>query len=539
MTKPSPRASELDVNTKAPSGARKPRMSGTRKVVLTAAVAVCVVLLIIYISLNYAARHADKILRAKVVTELSSRFHSHVELGAFHVSAAHGIDVSGENLAIRSDLAPALPPQITIQSFTFHIAILDLFRSPIHVGTVHVAGLTVNIPPKQHRSAILHSKKRRKIKIIVDTIDCQNAQLNLLPSEPKKFPVQFIIHKLTLKSIGPGRAMQFHASLINHKPRGDILSRGHFGPWNPDQPSETPLDGVYTFTNADLSTTKGIAGMLSSTGKFTGQLDDVTVDGEADTPDFSVDVSGHKVNLHTDFHAVVNGTNGNTYLQPVHATFLHTSVLATGYVVRAATGKGHNIFLDVSVDKGRIEDLLTIGVKTDPPVMRGNARLKAKLDLPAGSETVSHRIRLRGQFFVGNAIFTNRAVQQRVDELSLRGQGKAGQASRLRDNPNPPPIQSTLQAHFNLANRVLKIPALTYDVPGANITLAGTYGLDGRQFDFQGHARLKAPLSEVVGGWRGKLLTPVSPLFSKNGVGTEIPIKITGTKSDLHFGLKL
>lgn len=514
-------------------------MSGPRKVALTAAIAVAVVLLIIYGSLNYAARHADKILRAKVIAELSSRFHSQVELGAFHVSAVHGIDVSGANLTIHSNLAPSLPPQIAIQSFAFHIAVLDLFRSPMHIGAVHLTGLTVNIPPKQRRSAIMHSKRRKKIKIVIETIDCQNAQLNLLPSEPKKFPVQFVIRKLTLKSVGPGRAMQFHASLINHKPRGDILTTGHLGPWNPYQPSETPLDGTYTFTHADLSTTKGIAGMLSSTGKFSGQLNDVTVDGSTDTPDFSVDVSGQKVDLHTDFHAIVNGTNGNTYLQPVHATFLHTTVIATGYVVRAATGKGHDIYLDVNVPKGRIEDLLTIGAKASPPVMRGDAHLKAKLDLPAGSKTVSGRIHLRGQFFVGNAIFSDRGIQRRVDELSLRGRGKPDRARGLRDNPNPPPIQSTLQARFNLADRILKITSLAYIVPGAKITLAGTYSLDGQQLDFQGHARLKAPLSQVVGGWRGKLLTPISPLLSKNGAGTEIPIKITGTKSGPHFGLKL
>jgi hypothetical protein len=40
-----------------------------------------------------------------------------------------------------------------------------------------------------------------------------------------------------------------------------------------------------------------------------------------------------------------------------------------------------------------------------------------------------------------------------------------------------------------------------------------------------------------VGGWKGKLLTPLDPFFSKNGAGTDIPIKITGTKANPHFGL--
>ena len=75
-------------------------------------------------------------------------------------------------------------------------------------------------------------------------------------------------------------------------------------------------------------------------GNYSGQLDTITVDGTTDTPDFSIDVSGHKVDLTTQFHAIVNGTNGNTYLQPVKAHFLHTDITATGDVVRARASRG-------------------------------------------------------------------------------------------------------------------------------------------------------------------------------------------------------
>ena len=72
-----------------------------------------------------------------------------------------------------------------------------------------------------------------------------------------------------------------------------------------------------------------------------------------------------------------------------------------------------------------------------------------------------------------------------------------------------------------------RLPKLVCTVPGAEIQLAGIYTLDGREFDFTGHARMQA-ISSIVGGWKGKLLTPFDPFFSKNGAGTEIPIKITG-----------
>ena len=38
-------------------------------------------------------------------------------------------------------------------------------------------------------------------------------------------------------------------------------------------------------------------------------------------------------------------------------------------------------------------------------------------------------------------------------------------------------------------------------------------------------------------GWNSILLKPVVPFFAKNGAGTEVPFKVTGTKSEPHFGL--
>jgi hypothetical protein len=83
----------------------------------------------------------------------------------------------------------------------------------------------------------------------------------------------------------------------------------------------------------------------------------------------------------------------------------------------------------------------------------------------------------------------------------------------------------------------LMITDLNYEVPGAAIALNGIYSLDGDQFDFHGNARLQAKVSQMVTGWKSLLLKPVDPFFSKNGAGTEVPIQITGTKSEPHVGL--
>src|SRR6266487_2268058 len=131
--------------------------------------------------------------------------------------------------------------------------------------------------------------------------------------------------KKTLKDIGPHQPFHFDATLVNPKPVGNIQSTGLFGPLLEYSPRNTAVQGQYSFRAADLSTLKGIKGILSSTGAYSGTLGRIVVEGKTDTPDFRVAVSGHRVTLHTDFHAIVDGTSGDTYLEPVKAAFLHSS----------------------------------------------------------------------------------------------------------------------------------------------------------------------------------------------------------------------
>jgi hypothetical protein len=326
--------------------------------------------------------------------------------------------------------------------------------------------------------------------------------------------------------------MHFEANLTNPKPVGNILSSGSFGPWQPDNPRDTPVNGTYSFRDADLGTIKGIGGILSSNGSYTGTLDNIVVDGTTDTPDFRIAISGRPVPLHTEFHAIVDGTSGDTYLQPVNGQILDTKLVAKGSVVRVKDPKGHHIELDVVIQQGKIDDLLKLAVRTDPPVMTGYVHLKTILDLPPGEPDVSDRLKLAGHFQVSAVHFTNDKTQGKIDALSLRSQGKPGMA---KDNI-PDNVHANLKGTFRLANGLLAFSELVFQVPGTQVNLTGKYSLDGNQFDFRGKARLDAKLSHMVTGWKAILLKPVDPFFSKNGAGTELPVKVTGTKSEPHFG---
>ena len=479
------------------------------------------------------------ILRTRVIDTLSNRLNSRVELASFQVSVVNGIEVSGGGLKLfgkedPNPYEPGIQPLISIQEFRFQTSLRSLFRSPMHVETVYVKGLELNLPPKGNRQEMTNVGSRTpKTTIYVDQFVCEDTKLVINTSKPGKPPLEFAIANLKMKDVGPGQPFQFNATLVNPKPVGNIQSSGLFGPWQQDSPRDTPVQGDYSFNNADLSTIKGIGGTLSSTGEYSGTLSNIVVHGKTDTPDFRIATSGHAVPLHTEFHAVVDGTSGDTYLQPVNATFLRTSFTANGSVVRMSTPKGHDIELDVVLDGARIEDLLQLGVRTDPPVMTGPVEMKTRLSLVPGDASVGDRLKLAGSFHVLDAHFTNEKVQGKLDSLSLRSQGKPRQAQEHSEED----VAVDLRGVFILKDGLLSFSFLHFLIPGTHIDMTGDYGLDGKEFDFHGTARLDAKVSQMTTGWKSILLKPVDPFFSKGGAGTEVPIRITGTQSEPHIGL--
>jgi AsmA-like C-terminal region len=506
------------------------RWIGALAVVLTVAITVAAIMV----------ARAKPILRGYVIETLSAKFKSRVELDSFHVSLIKGLQVSGNGLRLFGEQdpnnhEPGFQPLISVTDFWFHMGILDLFHSPIHIDTVHVKGLQLNLPPREQREEMqkMNSETGKvKIKIVVDKFVCDDTQLIINTLRPGKLPLEFDIESLQMTSIGPDGPMHFDAKLTNPKPVGDILSSGSFGPWQPDNPRDTPVSGTYSFKNADLGTIKGIGGTLSSTGNYAGVLEKIVVDGATETPDFRIAVSGRPVPLHTDFHAIVDGTTGDTYLQPVKGRILDTWLTANGSVVRTKEPRGHEVELDIVIEKGKIEDLLKLGVRTDPPIMSGVVRLKTKMDLPPGEPDVANRLKLAGNFEVSGAHFTNEKVQGKIDALSMRSQGKP----KLAQDDIPDNVHSDMKGTFSLTNGIFSFSKLEFQVPGTQVNLTGTYSLDGNEFDFHGQARLDAKLSQMVTGWKSVLLKPADPFFSKHGAGTEIPVKITGTKSEPHFG---
>jgi hypothetical protein len=501
---------------------------------------VCLVFAAAVLEVRHVISQAQPILRARVIETLSTRFKTRVELADLDVSVIHGLEVSGKGLKIFGpmDTNPSeagVQPLISLPEFWFRAGWFSLFHTPMHVDTVHLRGLTLNIPPKEDRAQFVEMSptKKQKISITVGMFVSDDTHLLLNTHKPGKMPLDFEISHLVMKLIGTGQPLRFQARLLNPVPVGNIGAGGEFGPFREDDPGMTPVSGAYSFTKADLGTLRGISGILSSTGKYRGILGRLEVDGTTDTPDFSLARSGHRVSLHTDFHAIVDATDGDTYLDPVQAQFLHTSFTARGKVFRVESPHGHDIELNVVLGHALIEDLLQLGVNTEPPVMSGPVEMKTQMDLPPGPADVADRLRLDGTFKISSGLFSNEKIQSRIDSLSLRSQGEPRRAQERAEVG----VRSQLEGRFRLDHGLFTFSDLQFSVPGTHADVTGLYSLDGETFDFHGKLKLDAKLSQMTTGWKSILLKPVDPFFKKDGAGTEVPFKVTGTRSEPHFGL--
>ena len=534
-------------------------------------------------TLAYLARHFEPYLRAQIVAELEARFHTRVELGSFHVQvregqqAMWGVWAKGQGLRIwpprqkaggtAAEATMNATPLIQLDEFSFHVPLTYRETQTLRVPEIRLTGLKIVVPPKPKQdektgddsatkepaAAADHGSGTGFLRsVVVEKVVCKHAELLLETDKPGKLPLAFEIQEIQLAHLTAGRPMEFTAVLTNAKPKGLIRTEGSFGPWVVDDPGHSAVKGKYDFEKANLGEFNGISGTLSSTGTYDGTLRNIAVAGAANVPDFALTKFGTAMELDTDFTAHVDGTDGDTYLNQVEALLGKSKFQLQGKIVRVRvdvnkklmpeTGQttplgiivGHVIDIKVDVPAGRVEDFLKLVSKNGTPQITGTVQARAVLEISPGKQPVPDRIKLDGQFTLNDARLTNPKFQGKVEDLSLRGQGHPG---KVKD-ANPDSIAATMQSNFQMANGVIKLPNLQYNVPGAQINLAGMYALDGT-LHFDGKARMQATVSQMVGGWKGLLLKPVDPFFKKDGAGTLVPIHVRGTRENPEFGVDL
>ncbi len=470
------------------------------------------------------------IARREVLGALQKQY-PNVSLGALHVALFPRPTASGEELIIGGE--PGAAPLIRLRKFEAETGWLSLLGSPRHIKSVHLEGLEIHIA--SHNAPGQSGGKARaapKPSFLIEQIVADGSSLEILPKSPGKPPLVFELYKLTFRSVGLNRPMNFRGELRNAKPPGLIHTEGEFGPWNFSDAGQTPVTGRYEFHNADLGVFKGIAGHLNSTGEFRGALSHIEANGSTDTPDFMVQAGGHRMDLKASFSATIDGTDGDTLLHPVNAKFGSTSVLAQGSITGVKGTPGKTVSLQGEVQNGDLADVLRLGVKSEPPPMTGRISFTSAIRIPPGDRDIAGKLYLNGRFDIESGRFTGGGIEEKVSSLSERGRGNPQAAGKTRPAAN-------LRGRFVLDNGVIRLTGLAFHLPGAEIQLNGTYALLTERLDFHGTATMEAKLSQMTTGISSFLLKALDPIFHKNKAGAVIPISISGTREKPSVSLDL
>jgi hypothetical protein len=487
--------------------------------------------LVFAIGLVWVSRHGEQ----WVMQQIQKKLNGQVQLDSIHFKVYPSVQVTGTGLVILFKGRQDLPPLISIKSFTAQANWLELMRLPRHISHLTLVGLQITVPTGIPRNREERARPRMSLGhlhgIFLDDVQADDATLTILPMQAGKEPQLYDLASIRAHSTSADGRMAFQTTLRIPVPPGDIFTRGSFGPWDADAPGLTPVSGSFTYDNADLGHFKGISGILSAKGRYDGALEQIAVDGTTDTPNFSVDSGGHPVDLTTTFHAIVDGVNGNTMLDPVDAHFRHTTFHATGIVAGTPGQKGKAVKLQVSTAGARIEDVLLLVVKDDP-AMTGDVRLNTAFLLPARSKNdVINRLFLDGSFNVDQVVFTNHGIEQKVDKLSMRSQGNTG------DVPQDENVATEMKGRFRLQDGMIAFSDLNFRVPGANVNVVGTFALANQALDLHGTFDMDAKLSQTTTGVKSFLLRAADPFFAKPGGGTRIQFKIGGTEKFPIYGL--
>jgi AsmA-like protein len=368
-------------------------------------------------------------------------------------------------------------------------------------------------------------------KLVVEELVANGTVVEFAPDDPSKKPLRFEVQQGILRDVQWGNPIDYDLKFHNPEPPGEIATRGKFGVWIKGNPGETPLSGEYTFDRADLGVYGGVAGVLSSKGKYNGVLKHIDISGTTDVPDFEVKTGGHKVKLVTQYAAFVDATHGDTFLEHVDAHYRRTNVAVEGSIAGVKGRKGKTALLDLSSRQGRIEDILGLFVSEPRSPMSGPITLKAKAEIPPGKERFLEKVKLQGAFGIDDGTFSKPETQKNVNELSAGARG-----GKMEDAET---VLTDLKGQVVLEGGIAKFSNLSFGIPGAKARMHGTYNLLNHKIDLHGRMQVDTKISKTTTGVKALLLKIMDPFFKKKKKGEIVAVHIAGTYEHPQFGLDL
>ena len=486
---------------------------------------VCFVLAVAFVNLHWPYRYRN------VEPLLQRVFASQIKIDHYHRTYFPAPGFVADGVSLRRNSAPGLPPVGTVTHLRVEGRWIDLLLLRDRVRLVAGEGLHVIIPPPGSAANKADfppgsSSDFTGPDTVVEQLDLENATLDLQRTGGGLY--SFPIRRLLISNLHQGETISYVVDMQNAEPKGRIQAHGTFGPLLANKLSTTPLDGDFTFTKVDLSAIQGLKGTLSATGHFQGQLAEVEGSGQYSTPNFSV-AGGHRTLVEGMMSCAVNGLNGDVVLHSVEVRTGRSRIHAEGSV----SGSPRSTSVDLSVEEGRVEDLLRPFMTGQSPVT-GPVQLHGHADLAPADPGASFfdRLTLNGAFKVPGERFTNTATERDLTAFSHRAQG-----IKTKEDPvEEPAVLSNIEATTSVRNGIAHMSPLMFQLPGAAVRLKGAFNLQNQQVHMAGDLRMNSDVSHVTSGFKALLLKPLAPFFKKNGAGAVVPIAISGTAENPKIG---
>ena len=490
------------------------------------------------VGITISLKRIDPRLHDWVTSLLGDSLESEIELGDVRLNW-FPLRLHAKDLVVRHHGRRDIPPLLIVSSFTVDLKPTDIWSSTVE--RVWVDGLEINIPPKDPNTGkrpfpkatgekASHEEERDSDPLVIRNMIATNTRLAIVPREAGKNAKVWDIFELDMKNLRSDEPATFTAGLINPIPYGKIETTGTFGPWSSEEPGDSQISGEYTFA-ADLGTINGLAGQLNASGAMNGTLDQISTRGETHTPDFRLtELDGGSLPLDTSFEALVDGTKGDVELKRVDVQIGKSKMVATGLVEGTKGIKGKRVVVNLRSSSTDLGEMLRLVSKAAQPPANGVLTIDTALDLPQGKSPILERLALEGSVKADRLKFSNDVVQDKIDELSRRGQGRPTDGSIDE-------VASKMSTKFVLNKGVLRYQGLSFNVDGAQIRLDGTHSLRSKSVDFAGVVLLTATVSQTQTGYKSWLLKPFDPLFRKNGAGARLVITVAGTQDQPKVGL--
>ncbi len=489
-------------------------------------------LVVILVAFQIASIALTNYARRSILQAVQNLVPGNVTLGKVTLSLFPRVHISGEKIEVRRGDA-SLPPFLSVPRYSINGGLFGILEHPRHFQTLHLENIRIELPPKGERAHV--ESPRQSCASKIDTIVAENSVIELLPKDPSHEPHDFELYRIVLHAPQLHRAMEYSATLKIPMPPSDIEASGRLGPIDRDEVGTTPVSGKYNIRGADLSRVKGILGALSSEGKFDGELDRIEVEGAIDSPDFATKRAGHRFHVTSNFKAQVDGMNGDTKLEAVHANFLHSSLTASGLIAGTPGIPGKKITLDINAEDVRVADLLKLVLRRPDSPVTGMATLRGRFELPQGKGRILERMLCKGSLVVGAGKVTRPGAQAKINELSARAEAQPKEGG----NEN---VLSSLRGPFVMSGGVARFSTLSFSVPGASAEMHGSWIARSDAMDFQGILRMDAKVSQTQTGIKSIFLKAVDPFFKnkRTNSGSALPVKVGGTLEhlDVHVSLR-